>query len=237
MKEILKEEWKKGLIGLFFSLILLAIGFIASELTYDFRDHLHKGQIVFVSNNIFKGKVTVESQSGDIETLTNLHDGTKIYLEPGQYKISQYLGNFQIGEDTVQVVKRRVSEFILTQDSDQIFNFLMSTDKKVYGPGDQLYITLFSTKTVWVFFYSFIDGKIIKMNREGFLLNAYSGVTMNNIKSKTSPGKDNIIAIATDINDAQYSDSFLDQLIYNSKSEIFCNTENWRSQWITFLVE
>ncbi len=114
---------------------------------------------------------------------------------------------------------------------------MMDANKSKYGPGDPIILTLFSTKDVWIFFYSIEDGEAKKMNRERIFLSAYNFMQIDNIGAKGSSGKDNIIAIAIEKNDVEFSDNCFNTLFLNSKSNIIENHTNWRSQWETFFVE
>lgn len=232
-----KNEIWKLFVASVFSLFLMVGGFFSSELTYEWRENLHMGKLIFENKNNYMGQVYIEAQTGEIQKINNLYDGLFIYLKPGQYNISQSLGELILKQDTIDIERKEDIYFELEKNTEKIFYFTMNLNRNKFGPGDSLLLSLSSTKNTWVYLFCYLDGEIIQLYDQGLFLKAYKSKVITNISAKKFSGNDNVIAIALEEDNKELARTCMSSLVNNSKSYLFESEIQWRSQWVSFIVE
>ncbi len=220
-----------------FPIITMVLGIFISDITYSWRENIKKGDVEFniIENNkqitaIFRDEFKVEQIINDIKNRRNYK------IKPGKYEYSLYIGPYMFYFNNTIIKQRKKTIITVNEIPNSIFYFDTTTDKEVYGPGDEILLTLYSTIDSWVYLFHYNSEKYKQLNQEAIFLRAYNPKMINEITANKYPGEDNIVGIALADNNKETLDLAIGKF-KAKKSEYSINSLKWKSDWITFIVK
>lgn len=234
-----EKKHKISISQIIIPIITMIFGMFLSDITYSCREDLKKGNISFISNNTNqKIDVIFVNNTGD-ETIIRAIENNKYYkLYPGSYEYNLYIGQYLLGKGNVDIKQSKKSMININQIPNNIFQFKMSVDKDIYGPGDQVLLTLYSysTSKTWIYLYHYSKEKFIELNINAIEMEPFDTKMITNITANKFPGEDNIVGFALTEDNNQILDNALSNFL-NKKSEYKDENQKWKSDWISFKVK
>lgn len=234
-----EKKHKFSISQIIIPIITMIFGMFLSDITYSCREDLKKGNISFISNNTNqKFDVIFVNNTGD-ETIIRAIENNKYYkLYPGSYEYNLYIGQYLLGKGNVDIKQSKKSMININQIPNNIFQFKMSVDKDIYGPGDQVLLTLYSysTSKTWIYLYHYSKDKFIELNINAIEMEPFDTKMITNITANKFPGEDNIVGFALTEDNNQILDNALSNFL-NKKSEYKDENQKWKSDWISFEVK